>query len=100
MSALSDNARHTVDIGLDLLDRQLQDKDGLMAGKVDDLELTLTGEGSGPPVLTAILSGPGALAPRLGRPAVWIATRRLRLARRRDPSRIAFGAVASIGTDV
>jgi hypothetical protein len=99
VSALSGNARHTIDVGLDLLDRQLQDKDGLMAGKIDDLEFTVSGSAD-PPVLTAILAGPGALAPRLGRVATWIAARRLRLARRKDPSRIAFGVVVSIGPDV
>jgi hypothetical protein len=64
------NAR-IIDAGLELLDRQLIDRDGKLAGKVDDIEITLpenwpdndTGE---LPVVTALLSGPGVLAERLG----------------------------------
>jgi hypothetical protein len=48
-----------------LLDRQIFDVDGLPVGKVDDLELTEPDDG-GPPVLTAILTGPLALGPRIG----------------------------------
>jgi hypothetical protein len=48
-----------------LLDRQIFDADGLPVGKVDDLELT-EDPGGGPPVLTAILTGPLALGPRIG----------------------------------
>jgi hypothetical protein len=48
-----------------LLDRQIFDVDGLPLGKVDDLELTEAEDG-GPPVLTAILTGPLALGPRIG----------------------------------
>jgi hypothetical protein len=100
MTSPSDNGRFTIDVGLDLLDRQIQDKDGLLAGKVDDLELSPPGQGDGPPVLAAILAGPGALAPRLGRVATWIAERRLRLGPREEPSRISFGVVARAGTSI
>ena len=99
MSAISENARHTIDAGVDLLDRQLIDKDGLMAGKVDNLEFTPV-EGSGPPVLTGILAGPGALAPRLGRTARAVGSLRLRLAGTGQPSRVAFGVVRTIQADV
>ena len=58
-------AGRVLEAGLHLLDRQLVDKDGRLAGKVDDLELELP-EGGGPPVVTAILAGPGALSRRLG----------------------------------
>jgi sporulation protein YlmC with PRC-barrel domain len=51
--------------GLDLLDHQIVDPDGRMAGKVDDLELDVPDDG-GPPVVTTILSGLGALAGQLG----------------------------------
>src|SRR4029450_8950181 len=47
-----------LEAGLHLLDRQLIDADGRLAGKVDDLELEFP-EGGGPPVVTAILVGPG-----------------------------------------
>src|SRR4029079_7043540 len=67
--------------GLDLLDRQLVDPDGMMAGKVDDLGIELRGDGASPivneslsgpsargasPIVTEILAGPGALARRIG----------------------------------
>jgi hypothetical protein len=55
----------TLDAGLHLLDRQLVDCNGRLAGNVDDLELELPDDG-GPPVLVAIVSGPGALAERIG----------------------------------
>ena len=58
-------AGRVLDAGLHLLDRQLVDKDGRLAGKVDDLELTFP-EGGGPPQVTAILAGPGALSRRIG----------------------------------
>ena len=52
--------------GLDLLDRQLRDRDGRLCGKVDDLELARQ-EGSPDLLVTAVLTGPGTLAYRLGR---------------------------------
>ena len=55
----------TLDAGLHLLDRQLVDCDGRLAGNVDDLELELPDDG-GLPIVTAIVSGPGALAERIG----------------------------------
>jgi hypothetical protein len=52
-------------LALHLLDRQLVDRDGRLAGKVDDLELE---EGdTGRLYVTAILAGPGVLAQRMGR---------------------------------
>ena len=54
-----------LDAGLHLLDRQLVDRDGRLAGNVDDLELELPEDG-GLPVVVAIVSGPGALAERIG----------------------------------
>jgi hypothetical protein len=43
-------AGRTLEAGLHLLDRQLIDKNGKLAGKVDDLELTFP-DGGGPPVV-------------------------------------------------
>jgi hypothetical protein len=54
-----------IDAVLKLLDRQILDPDGYMAGNVDDLELVVPAAG-GPPDGTAILSGTGALGARLG----------------------------------
>jgi hypothetical protein len=73
-----------------LLDRQIFDVDGEAAGKVDDLELTESADG-GPPVLTAILTGPLALGPRIGgRIGAWWAAvgRRLRPNDDPQPNRI------------
>jgi hypothetical protein len=51
--------------GLHILDRQLIDRDGNMCGNADDLEIAPLKK-SGPWYVTAIHSGPGALATRLG----------------------------------
>ena len=51
-------------VAFDLLDRQILDRDGKNVGNVDDVEFRL-GE-DGVPYLTALLSGPRALGPRLG----------------------------------
>jgi sporulation protein YlmC with PRC-barrel domain len=95
-------AGRTLEAGLQLLDRQLIDKDGRLAGKVDDLELELP-EGGGPPVVTAILSGPGALSRRVGgRLGAWLeaVANRLREGDERRPARVSFGLVKRIGSAV
>jgi len=51
-------------LALHLLDRQLVDRNGRLAGKVDDLELE-QGD-SGDLYVTGILTGPGVLAGRFG----------------------------------
>jgi len=51
---------------LDLLDRQLRDRNGTLCGNVDDLEITRD-EDTGEMFITAILCGPGILAYRMGR---------------------------------
>ncbi|HET7483396.1 MAG TPA: hypothetical protein VFK89_11100 [Actinomycetota bacterium] len=56
-------SRDTLDLGLDLLDRLILDSTGEPCGRVDDLELELRDD---VPVVTAILTNPGALATRLG----------------------------------
>jgi len=90
-----------LDAALRLLDRQLVDRDGRLAGKVDDLELTRRDDGT--LAVTAILTGPGALGPRLpgvlGRAAV-AAWRRLH--DRADPptGRIGFEQVTEIDSAV
>jgi hypothetical protein len=60
-----------LDAALELLDRQLIDRDGRLAGNVDDVEITLPDgwPDAGPdelPVVAALLSGPGVLAERFG----------------------------------
>lgn len=102
-------------LGRQLLDRQIVDRDGRLAGKVDDVELTLPDDpgdlgpgAAGRPVVTALLSGRQALARRLGGRLGRMA---LSLSRRVLPSpdepdsppgdgRIWFGKVTDLGNHV
>ena len=97
-------AGRTLDAGLHLLDRQILDCDGRMAGKVDDLELTaVDGDPDGPPMVTALLTGPAASAPRLGRRLGGALRALLRLVRGDDgttPTRIDFGVVKRVDVEV
>lgn len=90
-----------VSAGLELLDRQLVDPDGLMAGKVDDLAIELRSDGR-PPVVTEILAGPGALARRIGgRLGERVASAYARIqGGSRDPAAISFSVVARIDDHV
>jgi sporulation protein YlmC with PRC-barrel domain len=95
-------AGRILEAALQLLDRQLVDKDGRLAGKVDDLELTFP-DGGGPPLVTAILAGPGALSRRVGgRLGAWLeaVANRLREGDDRRPARVPFSAVTEIGSAV
>ncbi|HEY0520513.1 MAG TPA: hypothetical protein VGC84_13545 [Ilumatobacteraceae bacterium] len=58
-------AGNVVYANLDLLDRQLRDRHGVLCGNVDDLELQRSDNGD--LYVTAILAGAGALAYRMGR---------------------------------
>ena len=90
-----------LEAGLHLLDRQLVDRDGRLAGKVDDLELEFP-SGDGPPLVTAILAGPGALGRRIGGrlgALVEAAANRLRDGEPR-PARVSFGVVKRIGSAI
>jgi hypothetical protein len=87
----------TVDLHLQLLDRQVLDRDGRLVCKVDDLELHVGPDGV--PFVTAILVGPRALGPRLGgRLGRWTSALASRLAASPgdDPPRIPFGAVSDV----
>jgi hypothetical protein len=67
----------------------------------DDLDLEV--DGTGQPVVTAILVGPGALGPRLGgRLGGWVVAIGRRLAVRPDgsPPRIDVGLVSTVGSAV
>ena len=95
-------AGRILEAALQLLDRQLVDKDGRLAGKVDDLELTFP-DGGGPPLVTAILAGPGALSRRVGgRLGAWLeaVANRLREGDDRRPARVPVSAVTEIGSAI
>ena len=95
-------AGRILEAGLHLLDRQLIDKDGRLAGKVDDLELEVP-EGGGPPTVTAILAGPGALSRRVGgRFGAWLEAiaNRLRDGDDREPARVSFAVVKGIDSAI
>jgi hypothetical protein len=95
-------AGRTLEAALHLLDRQLVDKDGRLAGKVDDLELEFPA-GGGPPTVTAILAGPGALSRRVGgRLGAWVeaVTNRLRDGDDRRPALVPFAVVKRINSAV
>ena len=99
---MNDIAKRVIDAGLNVLDRQIIDSDGMMSGNVDDLELTFPSDG-GPPVITGILAGPGALARRLGsRSGAWLESLHSRLhpAEQPGPARIAFGVVKRVADHV
>jgi hypothetical protein len=87
------------DAAFEILDRQLVDVHGLLAGKVDDLELRA---GEGGLFVEAIRSGRGAIAEHLGGKAGrWLADVHRRLnAGVADPASVSFGAVRSIGPEV
>jgi sporulation protein YlmC with PRC-barrel domain len=88
---------------LDLLDRQLVDRNGKPCGKVDDIELQRDPE-TGRILVSAILAGPGVLATRLGRKGFgsWMERMVAQVAPSHEPSpvRIPFGRVSDLGNRV
>jgi hypothetical protein len=73
----------------------------MMAGKVDDLELTVPDEGA--PYVSAILAGPGSLSRRIGgRLGAWIESvhRRLHPDASPGPASISWGVVTEVGSAV
>jgi len=98
-----DRLSRPMDAVLHLLDRQIIDRDGLFAGKVDDLELTEYDDRT--LRLTALLVGPPALLPRLGgRLGGWLLDmwRELGVTRadRVAPGRIDLADVEHLGSGV
>jgi sporulation protein YlmC with PRC-barrel domain len=88
-----------IDAYLELLDRQIVDSEGRMVGKVDDVEVAERDDGR--IVVTALLTGPGALGPRLGGALgnVVVGTwSRLSGRRPEEPQRIDWSRIASVGT--
>jgi len=96
-------AGRVLDAGLKLLDRQLIDSQGMLAGKVDDLELTPSQDDPQRLYVTAILAGPGALAGRLGGRLGHLLERianRLRDSPQDRPARVPFGLVKQLNSAV
>ena len=94
-------AGRTIDAGLRLLDRQLVDVEGRFAGKVDDLEFTWPDGGA--PYVSAILTGPGSLASRVGgRLGAWIESvhHRLHPSETPGPASISWGVVHEVGSAI
>lgn len=91
----------TIDAGLRLLDRQLVDADGMLAGKVDDLELAVPTEGA--PYVTAILAGPGSLSRRIGGrlgAKIEALHRRLHPSEAPGPASVSWGVVHEVGSSI
>ncbi|MEV4641330.1 hypothetical protein AB0J80_28705 [Actinoplanes sp. NPDC049548] len=88
-------------IALDLLDRQILDRDREPVGKVDDVELGVAADGT--LHVAALLVGQQALGDRIGgRLGSWIAgtARRLAPDDRRQPMRIPYDLVATVDSAV
>jgi hypothetical protein len=89
-------------LGLRVLDSQVVDAQGKMCGEADDLRMTLA-RGNAAPYASAILTGPGALAHRIGgRLGLWIESvyERLHPAHEPAPASIPFDVVRDIGNHV
>jgi hypothetical protein len=94
-------ASRVVHAGLHLLDRQLVDRDGVLCGKVDDIELTE--EDDGRVYVSAILCGPGALLERTGAARLGGWLRRFAAGSypwAGDPGRVGFERVTELGDHV
>ena len=93
--------QRTLDAHLELMDRQIVDAEGRMVGKVDDVELAEREDGR--LVVTALLTGPGALGPRVGgalgsvSTAIWS---RLSGRPSSEPGRISMDTVGEISTAI
>jgi len=96
---MAEPAARTLWAGLELLDRQLRDRHRVLCGNVDDVELTYS-EDRRILYATAILSGPGRLARRMGgrRLGDWLVAFIAGTTNdNHDPSRIPFRLVQSLG---
>jgi hypothetical protein len=88
---------------LELLDRQLVDRNGRLVGKVDDVEFAVDDEPDALPRVVAVLAGLGALANHIGGDAghaLAAAERRLAERRDRQPSRVDIAMVREIGSAI
>ena len=94
-------AEEPFDLRLRLLDHQVVDADGGLVCKVDDIEFEQRPDGLWQ--VSALLSGPQALGPRLpGRLGRWVMAvgRRLSVDGQDTPRRIPFERVTEIGSSI
>jgi hypothetical protein len=84
-----------MDLGKHVADKELLDRDGLRAGKVDDLLLEIgepRADGALPaPEVVAILCGPMALSADMPRPVRWLTRRIYRLLGVTNPQPVEVG---------
>jgi sporulation protein YlmC with PRC-barrel domain len=94
---MSEDEPPLVQLGKHVLDKGILDRDGLRCGKVDDLVLELSDDGSGPAVV-ALVTGPTAFARTVGPRATWLARLCYRVIGVRDigPVEVAWDHVAAI----
>jgi sporulation protein YlmC with PRC-barrel domain len=86
---------------LELLDHQIVARDGRLAGNVDDLTVEVPDGDGDLPVVTAIVSGVGALARQIGGDAGrWLAAVEARLATSDADAEIPFSVVHRIDWEV
>ena len=89
-----------MDLGKHVMDKELLDRRGLRAGKVDDLVLELPGAEDAPatPEVVAIVTGPLALSRSMSAPLRWLARQAYRLLGLADPRplELPWGVVAAI----
>lgn len=96
---MSRSQSRAIDAHLELMDRQILDNDGMMIGKVDDVELEQRDDGR--IYVTGFLCGPGALGPRFtGAMGSVIRDTWSRLSGRSEPARVDWSEVASVESAV
>ncbi len=92
-----------MDLGKHVVDKEILDVHGLRAGKVDDLQLVISGgDGTGLPEaeVTAIVSGPLALAQHLPGWVRWLARHLYRLLGVADPHPVVIPWERVVAIDV
>ncbi len=95
-----------MDLGKHVVDKEIIDRNGLRAGRVDDLLLEggerLPDGSLAPPEVRSIISGPMALSPILSPPTRWLARHLYILLGLKDPQpvQVPWSAVTAINVAV
>lgn len=99
MNWIERHGRDRVDLGTQLLDRQITTPEDEPVGKVDDVELTRRSDGA--LEVTALLVGTSALCERVPQPMRWLLRLGMRLTGGPDPARrIDLDAVVAVASGV